>query len=130
QKKLWLKKKFVVETRYCIRLGVIPEEFYPEIAANDAQREEWVRLCAIDEIKGDLTTPGYSVPLKVEFLKQHPTLVVDTRYFDSSFAARLVERLEALDEQVDGLLLHSENFQALNLMENRYRGGVQCIYID
>ena len=41
QKKLWLKKKFVVETQYCITLGRIPEEFYPEIAANDAQREEW-----------------------------------------------------------------------------------------
>ena len=74
QKKLWLKKKFVVETNYCITLDRIPEEFYPEIAANDAQREEWVRLFAIDEIKGDLTTPGYSVPLTTAFLKAHPTL--------------------------------------------------------
>jgi adenine-specific DNA-methyltransferase len=32
QMKLWLKKKFVVETSYCIRLGVIPEDYYPEIA--------------------------------------------------------------------------------------------------
>ncbi|MCO1382036.1 hypothetical protein L0Y87_07160 [Burkholderia multivorans] len=87
QKKLWLKKKFVVETSYCIRLGVVPEEFYPEITANDAQREEWVRLCAIDEIKGDLTTPGYSVPLSVEFLKAHPTLAVDTRHFDTNFTS-------------------------------------------
>lgn len=39
QKKLWLKKKFVVDTQYCITLDRIPEEFYPEIAANDAQRE-------------------------------------------------------------------------------------------
>ncbi len=38
QNKLWLKKKVVVETSYCIRLGEIPEEFYPEIAANDARR--------------------------------------------------------------------------------------------
>ncbi|MFA6233750.1 MAG: site-specific DNA-methyltransferase, partial [Bacteroidota bacterium] len=34
QKKLWLKKKFVVETQYCITLGCIPEEFFPEIVAN------------------------------------------------------------------------------------------------
>jgi hypothetical protein len=27
QKKLWLKKKFVVETQYCITLDRIPEEF-------------------------------------------------------------------------------------------------------
>src|SRR5204863_6399311 len=36
QKKLWLKKKFVVETNYCITLDRIPEEFYPEISANEA----------------------------------------------------------------------------------------------
>ena len=60
QKKLWLKKKFVVETQYCITVGSIPEAFYAEIAANEAQREEWVRLFSIDEIKGDLITPGYS----------------------------------------------------------------------
>jgi adenine-specific DNA-methyltransferase len=34
QKKLWLKKKFVVETNYCITLDRVPEELYPEIAAN------------------------------------------------------------------------------------------------
>ena len=68
QKKLWLKKKFVVETNYCITVGCIPEEFYPEIAANEAQREEWVKFFAIDEIEGDLITPGYGNQLKPEFL--------------------------------------------------------------
>jgi adenine-specific DNA-methyltransferase len=88
QKKLWLKKKFVVETNYCITLDSIPEEFYPEIAANDAQREEWVRLFGIDEIKGDPTTPGYNTPLTVGFLKAYPTLVVDIRHFATDFALR------------------------------------------
>jgi adenine-specific DNA-methyltransferase len=69
QKKLWLKKKFVIETNYCITLDRVPEELYPEIAKNDAQREEWVRLFAIDEIKKDLSGPGYSKPLNVDFLK-------------------------------------------------------------
>ena len=81
QKKLWLKKKFVVETNWCVTLDRIPEEFYPEIAANDAQREEWVRLFAIDEIEGDLVAPGYSVPLKIEFLQANTGLVLDTRFF-------------------------------------------------
>ena len=53
QKKLWLKKKFVIETHYCITVGCIPEEFYPEIAANEAQREEWIKLYSIDQINGD-----------------------------------------------------------------------------
>ncbi|HQU43489.1 MAG TPA: hypothetical protein PK867_11805, partial [Pirellulales bacterium] len=30
QKKLWLKKKFVVETHYCISIGIIPDDFLPE----------------------------------------------------------------------------------------------------
>lgn len=130
QKRLWLKKKFVVDTRYCIRVGCIPETFYPEIAANDAQHKEWVRLLAIDEIEGDLTTPGYSTRLKTEFLNAHPTLVVDTRHFPRDFSDRLLEAITDLDELVDGVLFHSENFQALRLMQERYRQRTQCVYID
>ena len=130
QKKLWLKKKFVVETSWCIRVGCIPESFYAEIAGNEAQREEWVKLYAIDEIKGDLTTPGYSEPLTPSFLKEHPTLVVDTRNFDTDLITRLLDVIVDVDEQTDGVLIHSENFQALSLMQTAYREQVKCIYID
>ena len=130
QKKLWLKKKFVVETEYCITLDRIPEEFYPEIAANDAQRQEWVRLFAIDEIKGDLSIPAYSLPLNAAFMKAHPTLVVDTRNFDSHFTARLLDVLGDLDEQIDGVVFDGENAQALAMMQARYRDQVSCTYID
>ena len=130
QKKLWLKKKFVVETQYCITLDHIPEEFYPEIAANEAQREEWVKLFAIDEIKGDLTTPSYGKKLNPEFLKGHPTLMVDTRYFDTNFTARLLQAMGDVGKQTDGVVFHSENFQALSLMQAHYREKVKCIYID
>ena len=130
QKELWLKKKFVVETQYCITLDRIPEEFYPEIAANDAQREEWVRLFAIDEIKGDLATPGYSVPLTAEFLRAHPTLVADTCHFVPNFTEKLLGAIVDLNGQMDGLLVHGENFQALSLLQPHYREQVACIYID
>ena len=130
QKKLWLKKKFVVETSWCIRLGCIPEELHAEVAANVAQREEWVRLFAIDQIAGDLGAPGYGVPLDPEFLRTQPTLVVDTRHFPSEFTARLVEAVGDVDEQTDGVLFHSENFQALSMMQARYQEQVKCIYID
>ncbi|WP_027878151.1 DNA methyltransferase [Meiothermus cerbereus] len=138
QKKLWLKKKFVVDTQYCITMGRIlrikDEEtrhwLIGEIIKNDAQREEWVRLFAINEIEGNLTTPGYTEPLTPEFLKAHPTLVVDTRHFDEAFKLRLLAAIPDLDEETDGLLIHSENFQALNLMLERYRASVNAIYID
>ena len=130
QKKLWLKKKFVVETHYCITVGSIPEKFYTEIAANEAQHEEWVTLFAIDEIKGDLITPDYTEKIRPEFLKGHPTLVVDTRHFSADFTMRLLEALGDLDKQSDGILFHSENFQALSMMDVRYRKGLDCTYID
>ena len=130
EKKLWLKKKFVVETNYCITLDRIPEEFYAEIAANDAQREEWVRLFAIDEIKGDLTLPAYSTPLSVKFLKSQPTLVLDTRHFALHFTATLIAAMGDVDGLTDGVLVQSDNFQALSLTQARYRNKVKCIYID
>ena len=131
QKKLWLKKKFVIETNYCMTLDRVPEEFYPEIAANEAQREEWVKLFAIDEIRRDLTgAVDYSIPLTVEFLKANLYLVLDTQHFNEDFKWRLVRAIENIDEQCDGLLVHSENFQALNLMLEQYRKRVNCIYID
>jgi adenine-specific DNA-methyltransferase len=130
QKKLWLKKKFVVETQYCVTLDRVPEELYPEIAANDAQREEWVRLFAINEIKGNLTTSGYAEPLTTEFLKAHRYLVLDTSHFDDGFRTRLLSEIGDCDEEIDGLLIRSENFQAINLLVERYKKQIACLYID
>ena len=130
QKKLWLKKKFIIETNYCITIDRVPEELFAEVAACDAQCEEWTKLFAIDEIQADLHSPGFSRPLSVEFLKANNKLVLDTRFFDDSFKARLVASIENFDEQCDGLLIHSENFQALNLLKERYREQVKCVYID
>ena len=136
QKKLWLKKKFVVETNYCITLDRVPQELYAEVAACDAQCEEWIKLFAIDEItatQGDLVkqaSPGYSKPLTVEFLKANDKLVLDTRFFGAGFKEKLLASIENFDEQCDGLLIHSENFQALNLLQERYREQVKCVYID
>ena len=130
QKKLWLKKKFVVQSDYCITLDRVPEKLYSEIVANEAQRKEWVSLFAINEIKGDLTTEGYTEPLTIEFLKQNPFLVLDTAFFDAKFKHQLVKSMENIDEQTNGLLINSENFQALELLQEKYKNGVDYCYID
>ena len=132
QKKLWLKKKFVVQCDYCITLDRVPRELYPEILANDRQREEWVRLFAIDEIKSDLTTEGYSVPLTMEFLDQNPFLVLDTAFFSQQFKHKLLAHLgdKGIDKQCNGLLINSENFQALELLQEKYNKRIKCTYID
>lgn len=130
QKKLWLKKKFVTETFYCVRVGVIPEEFHNEIAACDAQRREWVDMLKIDTIEDDLTGTGYTDPLTPAFLTAHPTLMIDTRHFDEAFVARLLDAMGDLDEKTDGLLFNSENYQALRVIQPAMANQVQCICID
>lgn len=130
QKKLWLKKKFVVETNYCITLDLVPEDLYPEIAANEAQHDEWVSLFAIDEIERDITNPGYKKPLTAEFLKANNGLVLDTRFFDEGFKDRLLSAIDGLDDCCDGLMVNSENFQALNLIQGICQGRVKSVYID
>lgn len=130
QKKLWLKKKFVVGCDYCITLDRIPRTLYSEIVANDAQRQEWVRLFAIDEIKGDMMTEGYSEPLTEKFLEDNPFLVLDTKFFSAEFKHKLVGSMEKVDEECNGLLINSENFQALELLQEKCSERVQNIYAD
>ena len=129
QKKLWLKKKFVVESNYCFTLDKIPAEFYAEIAANPAQTEEWVQLFSVDAIRADTVTEAFSRPLSVRFLEQNPHLLLDTAFYPEDFKLRLLAEVENIAEDVDGLLVSSENFQALNLLQERYQEDVKCIYI-
>ncbi len=131
QKKLWLKKKFVVETQYCMTLDRIPEEFYGEIAANEAQRMEWVRQYGIGDDGGKKSDhdsrPESFAPA---FLAANLNLVVDTSFFGEDFKNRLVGAIDDIDSQLDGVLIHSDNFQALKLIELRFQQCVKLAYID
>ena len=116
QKKLWLKKKFVVDTNWCITLDRVDEAFYPEIIANDKQVAEWVDMYAIDKT--------------ADFLCCNGNLVLDTRHFSADFKERLVASIDNLDDETGGLLIHGDNFQALELLTEKYRGNIDGIYID
>lgn len=137
QKKLWLKKKMVVECNYCITLDRVTKELYTEILNNQAQIKEWIKLFAIDEIKaekaGGLYTKdkvGFSNPLTLDFLNENQFLVLDTAFFTESLKWKLIGSIENFDEQCDGLLINSENFQAVNLLSNRFENKIKCIYAD
>ena len=41
-----------------------------------------------------------------------------------------MSRETPLDQALDGLAIHSDNWQALNLLQAKYRERVKCIYID
>lgn len=134
QKKLWLKKKFVTETQYCLTLDRIEQhpDLLADVFGNDRQKQDWANLYKLDikQLDKDLAAQkgeGYDA-LLVE--PKYRYLMLDTAHFDERFKAKLLNTIDDLDEQCDGLLVHSENFQALNLLQERYREQVKCIYID
>ncbi|GAB6934334.1 site-specific DNA-methyltransferase [Calditerricola yamamurae] len=129
QKALFEKKKFVLETDYLIPVQHVPREFWPEILANQAQVAEWRKWLALEPQKDLFNQEG---TINEAFLEAHPTLPLHTKHFDRDFVRRLLEALpfENLDEATDGLLVHSENYQALRLLLERYREQVKCVYID
>lgn len=137
QKKLWLKKKMVVDCNYCITLDRVPKELYSEIFSNQAQIQEWIKLFALDEIKaqeaGGLFPENierFSNPLTLEFLTQNQFLVLDTAFFSETFKWNLIGSIEKFDEHCDSLLVNSDNYQALNLLKQRYNQQANTIYID
>ena len=119
QKMLWEKRKFVTETQYCITMANISADCYPEIVANESQWDEWRELMDIE--------PNDT---REAFLRAHPTLVLDTQHFETSFTDRLIASLNNLGEMVDGLLVHGDNWQTICTIQEQYKGVVQSVYID
>jgi len=131
QKMLWEKKKFVTQTQYCITVGNIDERFYPQIATCEAQWKEWKELLHIDELEADIFSGNLKTKKgRIAFIREHPSLSIDTRYFERDFTYQLLKCFEDLDGMTDGLLIYSDNWQALNLLLEKYREMAKCIYID
>ncbi len=136
QKRLWEKKKFVINTEYVISLDKIKdyagEDFLNEVIGcilkAQEQLKEWVDLGFGKVEKGD------DLILKRDLTGiEYKKLPVDTKYFSQEFKEKLLEKLtenNELDMILDGLLIKSENWQALNLILEKYKEKVQTIYID
>jgi len=136
QKMLFEKKKFVIGTEYVITLDKIKEyageEFLENIVEkilkNTKQLGEWKELLGVEpKNKKDL------IEKQTINGKEWKKLPIDTRYFDEDFKMCLresISRKSCLDENLDGILIKSENWQALNLIFERFKGKIQCIYID
>lgn len=131
QKKLWLKKKFVTEANYCITLDRLAEhyELLEQVFENENQLVDWQSLYALDQKE---LIKNYQELSLSDFLAlpKYRYLMLDTAHFDVDFKAKLIAAIDDLDEQCDGLLVHSENFQALSMLQERYRNEVEIIYAD
>lgn len=129
QKQLFLMKKKVITTDYLISVGKISEAtkdtteqreaLIKDILGNEAQLADWRDTFNID-IREQL-------PLLDGV---YPTLPLDTRYFDDAFVDKLLSLFDDLESQIDGVLLNSENFQAMDLLMEKYRNSIRCVHID
>lgn len=125
QRRLFEKRKFVLRTDYLVTMRCIPRDLWPRIAASELQLQAWKDLFLIEP-----TEVGTDETAFTAFFELHPTLLVDTRYFDEGFRDELLASFEDLDGMTDGVLVHGENYQALRLLGATLAGNVKCVYID
>ena len=107
QKKLWEKKKFVIQADYLITIDHLDIKYYDIITSNKDQLDQWYKLGFITK----------DVKITTEYLKTHPFLAVDTQFF-SDIKGEILANIDNLDEKTNGLLINSENWQALNVINN------------
>lgn len=137
QKKLWLKKKFVTETRWCVLVGRVlqmpgdlRDRLLKQVAGNAEQRREWIASYDIDQVEATLSHPGYTEPLSAAFLEAHPHLVIDTGHFGDEFGAELVSAIDDIENETNGVLIEGDNFDGLALVKARHAETTRCVYID
>lgn len=138
QKALWEKKKLVFETRYVITLDRLERHCPDWLAKNidtivKKQRKEWKELGLGDYAKAAACIHKTAGDLATAASEQYLPLPVDTRNFDDAFKWSLLDAITTstpLDEALDGTAIQSDNWQALNTFQEKYRDQARCIYID
>ncbi|MFZ8846819.1 MAG: site-specific DNA-methyltransferase [Candidatus Hydrothermia bacterium] len=136
--KIWNKPRFVFNSNYVITFDRIVKqnkekgfEIIEKIINHrnfDEQVKEWKDLRIIDNdfdknkiIQTELT--GKELNKKYQFLP------IDTKYF-KDLEIEILSLFDDLDNQLDGWLIKSENYQALNTILPKFKEKVQTIYID
>ncbi len=117
--RIWNKPKFALDSNYVITADKLNEKNLKLIIKHKnlaSQEEEWKELGLIKE------------KITLETLKKSK-LPIDTKYF-KDIEIKILSQFENIDEQIDGRLIQSENYQALNTLKNKYNNSINCIYID
>jgi adenine-specific DNA-methyltransferase len=136
--RVWNKPKFILGSHYVITLDrimavgaqrAVPllERLFahPGMAA---QVQEWRDLGMVGE---DFTPEQVWVTdlTGKRLHERYQYLPLDTKHFPDLEMA-ILALFDHLDQELDGWLVHSENYQALNTMLPKFRERVKCIYID
>ncbi|MBW2036403.1 MAG: site-specific DNA-methyltransferase [Deltaproteobacteria bacterium] len=134
--RIWNKPKFVLESHYVITLDRIAaqeggQNVLDRLFAHsgmEAQVQEWRELGMV----GEEFTPEqvWIIDLMGKRLhERYRYLPIDTKYFPDLEMA-ILALFDHLDQELDGWLVHSENYQALNTMLPKFKEQVKCVHID
>jgi adenine-specific DNA-methyltransferase len=136
--KIWNKPRFVFNSNYVITLDRIVNqnkekgfEIIQKIINHknfDEQVKEWKELGIIDE-KFNKNEIIQTLLTGKELNKKYQFLPIDTKYF-KVLEIEILSLFDDLDNQLDGWLIKSENYQALNTILPKFKEKVQTIYID
>jgi adenine specific DNA methylase Mod len=119
--RIWNKPKFVLNSNYVITLDKLTDEIINKLSKHSNLKEqikEWQELGMVNN--------NFSFSKRSEL---HKYLPIDTKYF-KNLELDILALFDNLDEALDGRLIHSENYQALNTLQEKYKEKIQCIYID
>ena len=133
-RRVWEKPKFVRNVHYVVTLDKLGDNTLDNLARHKgvkAQIKEWRALGMVDDTFSMQTLFNGQGNLyrKNGTGDDYKYLPLDTKHF-KSLELDILNDLGNLDEALDGELVHSENWQALNTLQRRYREKVKCIYID
>jgi len=130
--KIWNKPKFVKNSNYVITLDRINKiELIEKILKHkniNEQVKEWQELGIVGE--DFKITDVFENDLAGKHLSEtYQRLPIDTKYF-KDLELEILSQFEDLDKSLDGWLIKSENYQALNTILPKFKERVQTIYID
>ena len=130
--RIWNKPKFVRNSHYIITLDKITDPHLLERifahANMAAQLDEWRNLGMIDE-KFSLALLDEKDVVGEPRHPQYQYLPLDTRYFPD-LELDILALFDDQDAALDGWLVHSENYQALNTLLPKFKERVDVVYID
>lgn len=136
--KIWNKPRFVLNSAYVITLDRIEEreggmEIIQRILNHEnfpKQVEEWKELGMVgDDFRAEEILESSPLMKDLRLNEKFKFLPIDTRYF-KDLELDILALFDDLDESLDGWLIKSENYQALNTILPKFREKVQTIYID
>ncbi len=132
--KIWNKPKFALNSNYVITLDRIAEksiELIEKILKHEGfenQVKEWEELGIVGK-EFDKSKVLEKALLSKQLNKKYQYLPIDTKYF-KDLELEILGLFDDLDNSLDGWLIKSENYQALNTILPKFKEKVQTIYID